>query len=241
MIATQAQQLTIGDSVLITGGDFLGQEGVLMTVAMSADESNTEYHVSIDSEIHIIGVGFLQAVDEWKSVKSCTEDLADIWFNLNDLKAKLITRQREFIDAIKANPELSALQEGMDLLAGSIDVKEAEYKSALAHVEESALATWRDGESKQINDAIQVKQYNNRVLNWDAGKALEYALTAKEEYRSTLVSADKKGFTKLAGIIEFPVDVIELGTKFGIAVSQDQLIHFVTTSATNSDVAENNA
>lgn len=162
------------------------------------------------------------------------ENTANTFWRLNESKSKLVSLQREFIEAIKSDPQLSGLQERIENLSDLVNSLEEQYKLAQEQTRESAVNEWTPGTSKTfLNGLVTVKVLSSHVYYWDEHKAVEYALSAPPELRSSLIKADKNGFKKFYDILQVPADIMEVGEKVTAAIKEKDLINFVTLSATD--------
>lgn len=161
--------------------------------------------------------------------------LANTFWKLNEAKRMHLQKTREMMQAIKSNPELAALQAEIELWNGQADQLQSEYVLAIEQTRQAAITEHLNGQPKtRFDGLIQVRQLSGSVLHWDANKALEFAQSLESpEHRAVLIKtqADKVGFKKLAGIIEFPADAIVIGDSYTAAISEKDLIQHVTLDA----------
>ena len=226
---------TIGDTVKVQNG-FLHAGIVGEIVDVHFETGGWLLDVPDVGKIEVDPNG-LEAVTETPALEATKTHLANTHFRLTEMKTRLVSRQRKLIQKIKANPELVALQESIDLLEGAVNDLESEYNLAVKQTRDSAIAEHLAGQPKtRFDGLIQVRVLSNSVLHWDAKKAIVFAENLDDpETKAVLIktSADKTGFKKLAKDkgFEFPADVAVFGDSYTAAISESDLLQHVTIDA----------
>lgn len=226
---------TIGDTLQVKDGHpHAGAIGELVSVNIDSGDWILDVPETGTIEVDPDALDTVQDETSTLPLDTAKECLANAFYRLHQAKTNHLNAAEAMMQRIKNDPELSALQEEIELWHAQAQQRQSEYNLAIEAAREAAIAEHLNGQPKKRYDGlIQVRKLTS-VIHWDAKAALVWAQSLESpEHRAVLIkqSADKNGFQKLADILDMPETVMQMGDTYTAAIAEKDLLAHATIQA----------